>query len=241
MTQIISAFTDKNIFMASDTRLNYHIEENRSDGRYQKILWVADCIRKTFYLEKPKIGLQFLGIGYLPDDNDKYPLSHFIGEINKIDFIENININFELMFDFLKKISEKNNTGQYIKGLMCGFYKSEKYLCQFNTYNDTFDIKLCKNGVFCDSENNIKKLEDDEELIIEQIIDSINKGNEEKSHSIGQEIEILKLNKSDGSYLKEGESIFNGSLSDLIKVFKSDPSKIKVELLVPPKVVKMNL
>jgi len=47
--------------MASDTRLNYNEKIEENGEKYILIKLIADCCRKTFYLPKAKMGIQFLG------------------------------------------------------------------------------------------------------------------------------------------------------------------------------------
>lgn len=127
MTYIITARTKESILMASDTRLDYHHDKVINGEKYQEITAVADCIRKTFFIDKAKIGIQFLGIGYFPDtDGEKYPLSYFISKIYSKKYGKNFKTNAQTIFDFFKEISKKGDTGQYVKGIMSGFSKHNK-------------------------------------------------------------------------------------------------------------------
>jgi hypothetical protein len=230
MSYIITVRTNESILMASDTRLNYFDEVTLNGKKYQRIIAVADCIRKTFFIEKAKIGIQFLGIGFFQDiDGEKYPLSHFVSRIDNMlplygyDF----EANSKKIFEFLKGISRAGDTGRYVIGIMSGFSKNGvSYLCDFNTYNNEFEIKEFHTGLFVDSENNRNPFPTSEKEAIEEINKRIDSVAMKKCWSVGGPVEILKITYEGGVFIKENPKLFNGTQKELIDCFKSNINKI---------------
>lgn len=236
MTYIITARTRESILMASDTRLNYFNDKIMDNEKYQEIICIADCIRKTFFIDKAKIGIQFLGIGYFPDvDSEKYPISHFIKKLEKEKYVKNFKTNAKNIFNFLKNISKEKDTGQYIKGVMSGFVKNNKaYVCIFNTFNNEFSINEFKIGEIVDSEGSDKHISFIETEVVAELIDRISKKALEKYWNIGGPIEILKITNKNGIFIRENKKIFNGTQKELINCFKSNLCKINGEILQNP-------
>ena len=73
-----------------------------------------------------------MGIGYFADGNEKYPLNHFIDELNRLSFTGVFEDNSRSIYDFLKRISIQGDTGNYVKGIMAGFMKHQSFVCLFN-------------------------------------------------------------------------------------------------------------
>lgn len=244
MTHIITAVTKDSILMASDTRLNYHEEIEEDGNTYQLIKLTADCIRKTFYLEKANLGIQFIGIGYLLDGTSRYPLSHFLPKLEKkIKRKQGIKLRIKIVLNNLKEITNVGNTGNYVNGVISGIENNTMYICTFNTFNknNNLDIKEVKCGQFVDSEKIIDKLENNEELIINQINETIENSSKNKPQSIGDEVEILKITKNGALYIKEGKNLFYGDQKELFNLFQTDLSRINGKILNPPIKEKINL
>lgn len=222
--------------MASDTRLNYHYDIEINGEKYQKIVAVADCIRKTFFIKKAKLGIQFLGIGYFADaDGEKRPLSYFISKLYTKEYGKNFKINAKIIFDFLKTISKEGSTGKYIKGIMSGFSIDNKsYICTFNTYNNDFEIKGFNVGQFVDSENNTNTFPVTDSEAIEEINKRINEASEKKYWKIGGPVEILKISRKEGIFVQENTKLFDGTQKELVSYFKNDISKINGHILKKP-------
>jgi len=233
MSYIITARANESILMASDTRLNYFNDKIINGEKYQEIVAVADCIRKTFFIKKARIGIQFLGIGYFPDVNDEeYPLSHFINKLYDEKYDEDFKTNAQTIFNFLKKISKQGNNRQYVKGVISRFSKNdESYLCIFNTYNDNFEIGEFNVGQFVDSEDNSNPFPNIEAEAIMEINRRINKASEKKYWCIGGPIEILKITSKEGIFIQENTRLFNGTKRKLVNHFNNDIKKINGQIL----------
>lgn len=246
MTQIITAITNKSILMASDTRANYNIDEIENGQKFMKILAIADCCRKTFFLMKAKIGIQFIGNGYLKEGDSKRHLNYFIPIIQEgIIGDEPIESKMHKIFSNLRKITTSGDTENYVNGVMTGYWKNEPYLCTFNTFNedDKLLVQKVESGNFVDSENYIKNISKDEEEAIKNIIDAIKNVSKTKLHLIGDEIEILKIEENSGSYIQEGKKLFFGTQLEFLKHFENESglSGINGKLLDVPVKEKIKL
>lgn len=235
MTYIITVRTKESILMASDTRLDYHHDKIINGEKYQEITATADCIRKTFFINKAKVGIQFLGIGYFPADGEKYPLSHFISELYGKKYGKDFETNARTIFNFFKEISKEGDTGQYVKGIISGFSKNNKsYVCTFNTYNNDFEIKEFNEGQFVDSENNINIFPHTEPETIEEINKRIKAKSVEKYWNIGGPVEILKITHRGGVFIQENKNLFYGTQKELENYFNNDIRKIDGQVLQTP-------
>jgi hypothetical protein len=196
------------IYMASDSRMNY-FEDKEIDGkRYQEIKAVADGIQKTFFIGNLGIGIQFLGIGFFPEGDKKHPISYFIKKLasKKKSLVEE---DFKFIFDFFKRLSVKEDTGQYVKGIMSAFENGCKKICLFNTFNNDFRIKELQAGEYIDSENITGGFSRDKESIVEEIKKRINTKSEEKWESIGGNITLLEIKKGSFNFILDFEEDFN--------------------------------
>lgn len=243
MSQIITAITKDSILMASDTRLNYHKIKEKDNLKYQVTECIADCCRKTFFLPKAKIGIQFIGIGYLEEKNSKNHLSYFLPKLEEgIKGTEGIKFRMKNIYKNLKKITDFNNLENYVNGIMAGFYKNNSYIGAFNTYVSGEELKIIKTrtGSFVDSENRLKKISMVEEKTIDKIVDIIKKCSSEKSYLIGEEIEILKISLNNAEYIKQGKNLFCGTQKELLDKLQNNPSSINGKKLIPPVWSKIN-
>lgn len=239
MTYIITIRTPNSILMASDTRLNYFHDVELNGVRYQKITAIADCIRKTFYISSAQVGINFLGIGYFEDDelndNNKYPLSHFIQKLNNQTINGSYTDKFNFIYQYFVSLSECQNTGQYVKGIMTCFNNDSSYICTFNTYDNTFDISELQIGNFVDSENNRNSFPSNRQSIITEINNRIQQKSIEKPYYIGGPIEIIKLlSDSTFQYIRESNYIFNGTHQELVNCFNTNINKINGRIINPP-------
>ena len=246
MTHIITIAGEKAFFLASDSRLHYFKDVTQLGEKYKLITAIADCIQKTFYIKKAKIGIQFLGIGYFQSsDSENYPISHFIPLVNQLDFkYRNFTKKCTLVYDFLKKLSEERNTGQYMKGVMAGFNNHKKHICTFNTYNNSFEIKEILNGQYINSENtklSIDATHIDENRVLGQIRINILESGARKPHSIGGPIDILKVTEYSAKFIQKNTNLFSGNQSELISAFNSDVSLINGRILRSPIMEKYSL
>jgi len=244
MTQIITAVLKDSILMASDTRLNYHEIEEKNNEKYQVIKLVADCTRKTFYLKKAKLGIQFIGIGYLKDGTQKHHLSHFLPKIESgIKKKQGIKLKIKIILNNLNQITTQGDEGNFVNGVISGFDGNHMYIATFNTFNSDDDLNIteARQGMFVDSEKGIKEIDKKETLAIDQICKTISDSSKNKPESIGEEVEILKITKKEGKYIKEGNELFYGDQKELFELMKNDLLKIKGEILKPPVVLKINL
>jgi hypothetical protein len=238
MTYIITAVTDKSILMGSDSRLNYHNEEidNSTGERFQVILAIADCIRKTLYLSDINIGIQFIGIGYFPENGQKYPISHFIPEILKgIIETDSITSKFKKIYDNLKRMTIKGNTGQYVNGVMAGYENGIPYITTFNTFIDDFTVNAYEVGTYVESESCNEIRPKDREKSIQYINDRITKISQLRPQDVGGPIEVLEI-KPDGNYnwVQENKNIFEGTVEELFKKWNYEPESISGKILNPP-------
>jgi len=225
MTYIITLAGKDSIYMASDSRMNYFKDKVVDGEKYQEVLAIADGIKKTFFIKKLKIGIQFLGIGFFPDGDSKYPISHFIRKLeNKKS--SSIDESFKLVFNFFKDLSIKGNTGQYVKGVMSAIEGQDKKICLFNTFNNDFRVMKLMQGKFLDSENNQENFSLNEDKILEELEERIIKKSKEKWWTIGGEITLLKLTKDSFNFLLDFEEKFNSF------------SEIKWDRINPPKLDK---
>lgn len=239
MTYTITIAGEKSIYMASDSRLNYHEDKEIGGVKYQKITAIADCIKKTFFIKNLKIGIQFIGIGFLPEKEEKYPLSYFI---KKLATKKNISVekNFEIVFNFFKDLSIKGDTGQYVKGVMSAMNKNDKKVCLFSTFDNRFEIKELQAGQYIDSENVIGDFGSDKSQIIKEIKRRIMKKSQEKWWSIGGEITLLEIKEDSHSFLLDFND-FKGSQKELVRCFNEDLDKIKGKRINPPILEKYDL
>ena len=238
MTYIITQRNQNSILMASDTRLNYFNDIEIEGDKHQKITLTADCIQKTFYIKKAKMGIQFLGIGYFPDGENKYPLSHFINQLESLKYVKNFKINSKTIFDFFNSLSNEEDTGQYVKGIMTGFVKKKAHITTFNTFDGTFECIEFGIGKHVDSEGNKNDFSRNEEQVITEIKRRINLKEEEKWWSIGGPIDILKITQEGGKFLTLNKNSFKGTQSELLHCFQNDIGKINGKILKEPKIIK---
>lgn len=237
MTHIITVANNDSIFMGSDSRLNYFEDKVIKGEKYQEIKAYADCIQKTFFINSLNIGVQFLGIGYFLDNGEKYPLSHFINKLEekKSTSIEN---SFKITFDFFKELSEVNNTGQYVKGIMSGIDGNNlKKVCVFNTFNNDFRIQELKARQFIDSEDIQRGFQLDENKIIQEIKKRIEEKSKEKWWTIGGDLTLLKINRDKSEYVLKSNN-FTGSQKELIDCFNNNLAKIKGHVINPSRLEK---
>lgn len=232
--------------MASDTRLNYHSEKIMNGEKYQEIKCVADCCRKTFLLQRARMGIQFIGQGYLSESNQKYHLSYFLPKIESgASYRQGIQFRMKTIFANLKKITTPGDTGNYANGIMAGFHKEKPYIGTFNTFNyeQRLEIKKVKNGDFVDSEKILQNLKSSIEEVKSQIENAIKTSSRNKPHLIGDEIEILLLhsNWNDVRYLHSGKKLFYGTKEELLEKFKNDIYAINGKILDNPVLEKFNL
>jgi len=249
MTHLITVATKRFILMASDTRLNYHEESIENGQTYMLIKLVADCCRKTFFLNKIKIGIQFIGIGYLRgNDWKKYHLSHFLPLLqNGIKQEDEINFKFKKIYENLRKMATPGDTSNYINGVMAGFYRNTPYIASFNTFNkdDSLGIYPVYNISFVDSEQildleKLKQLKTEKE-IIEEINNAIKLSSKNKPHLIGEEVEILKITNEEANYIQESKNLFFGNYDELMFYFNNNLSAINGQILPSPIKEKINL
>lgn len=245
MTHIISAITKDSILMASDSRLNYHNTEKDQDtgDTYQVIVATADCIRKTFFLEKINIGIQFIGIGYFNKGNEKYPLNAFMEFIQQdIKEEEEIHTKFRKVFENLKQLTEVGNTGQYVNGVMTGYRKEFPYICTFNTYTNNVDFNSYEIGAYVESTPTSENRPVERQHSITYINNRIAKLSNERPHDIGGPIEILEIKPNgEGIWIQQNENLFHGTLTDLINCWQNTPEQINGKILESPVRQKMDV
>lgn len=227
--------------MASDTRLNYHNDIIVDGKRCQEIVAIADCIQKTFFIKKAKIGIQFLGIGYFADGNEKYPLNHFIKELEELPYVNNIKVNCRKIYDYITQISTVGDTGNYVKGIMSGFMKKKSFVCIFNTYNDNFQVKALDIGQFVDSENDETPISSSTEKAQKEIIERIRKKSKVKWWNIGEDVEVLAITLEKAVFLSKSSEIFNGNMTSLIEKLRFSPKSISGRIVSPPYIEEYNL
>lgn len=238
-TYIITVKTPNSILMGSDTRLNIFHDVEINGIKYQKITAIADCIRKTFYISSAQVGINFLGIGYFEDDelnnNNKYPLSHFIKKLNNQIIKGSAKDKFNFIYQYFISLSEHQNTGQYVKGIMTCFKNDSSYVCTFNTYNNSFKISELQMENFVDSENNRNSFPSSRQSIITEINNRIKQKSFEKPYSIGGPIEIIELLPDNTfQYVQKSNYIFNGTHQELISCFNTNINKINGKIINPP-------
>jgi hypothetical protein len=195
----------------------------------------------TYFIESAKIGIQFLGIGYFPDNGENYPLAHFIDKLEKICYEKDFIKDSTKIYDFLLRMSVENDTGQYVKGIMAGFNNGVSYVATFNTFNHQFKVQQLYPGNFIDSENNKNQIPIDENEAIDEIKNRIKDKGNEKWWSIGGPIDFLKIKNNSFEFLERNTNTFNGTQNELIDNFKNNISKINGEILKTPKIEKYNL
>jgi len=241
MTYIITARTNDSILMASDSRLNYFHDKVVNEEKCQVITAIADCIKKTFFVKSAKIGIQFLGIGYFPDNGENYPLSHFIYKLEKLCFENDFPKDSKKVFDFLLNMSVKNNTGQYVKGIMAGFRNNISYIATFNTFDNEFNVQQIYPGNFVDSENNNNQISIIEKEAIDEIKKRIKDKEKEKWWSIGGQIDLLQIKNNSFEFLEKNPNVFEGNQKELINNFNNNIKKINGKILQNPIIEKYNL
>jgi len=227
MTYIITVAGKDSIYMASDSRLNYFKDKIIDGEKHQEILAIADGIKKTFFIESLRIGIQFLGIGFFQENEERYPISYFIKKLEGKES-NSIEESFEIAFNFFKDLSIEGDTGQYVKGVMSAIDGENKKVCLFNTINNDFRIKILTQNQFIDSENNKEDFSSNENELIEEIKERIIEKSKEKWWTIGEEITLLKLEKDSFSFLSD----FEEDLENF--------NKIKWRRINPPKLDKYN-
>ena len=238
MTYIISTITSEGILMASDSRLNYHNEEvdNSTGERFQVIVATADCIRKTFVIDPLNIGIQFIGIGYFPENGVKYPISHFLPSLAAgIVEDDSIIIKFQKIYGNLKQLTQVGNTGQYVNGVMAGYENGIPFIATFNTFIDDFKVNSYEVGAYVESESCNDERQKARDKAIDYINEKIFKVSERRPQDVGGPIEILEIkSNASNSWLQENPKIFNGNLDQLIDKWRTDPDTIGGVFLNPP-------
>lgn len=244
MTYIISSVTDKGILMGSDTRLNIHdIETEPNSGeQFQLIRATANCMRKTFLIKKFGIGIQFIGIGYFNHNNEKYPLSYFIESfISDIEESDNLETKFLKIFEKITELTQEKNTSQFVNGIMTGYEDIIPHICTFNTFENDCQISKCNVGshVESGSHNNENPIERDKS--IEYIKNKIEEVSSNRPFDVGGDVEILEIS-SNGTckWIQESNSIFNGSHTELINKFNTNPVEIDAVIFPIPHREKIN-
>lgn len=241
MTYIITHRTEELILMASDTRLSYHYDKIINGEKCQEIVAIADCIQKTFFINKAKIGIQFLGIGYFADGIERYPLSHFLDKIEELQFVKDFKVDCRKIYDFLKIISIEGDTGNYVKGIMAGFAKKKSIACTFNTYNNEFSLKELNDGDFIDSEGNRIPISSNTDIAKREIIERIKEKSKVKWWNIGDQVEMLAITEKSANFISKSSSIFNDSMPSLIEKLKLFPESINGRIISPPHIEKYDL
>ncbi|OHD12663.1 MAG: hypothetical protein A2086_09370 [Spirochaetes bacterium GWD1_27_9] len=237
MTYIITVRTNESILMASDSRLNYFEDKIINGKKYQEITALADCIQKTFFLNKLRIGIQFLGIGYFPENGIKYPLNYFIRKADNIQYVKNFKINANNIYNFFNNLSINGDTGQYVKGICTSFIKNKAYIATFNTFNNEFNCKELLVGQFIDSENNFEPFPRTEKEAIIEIKRRIKQKEIEKWWTIGGPIDILRITEKKTEFISKNSNVFNGTQDDLIYYFNNNIEKLNGKILNPSKLV----
>jgi hypothetical protein len=205
--------------------------------RNQEILATADCIQKTFFISSAKIGIQFLGIGYFSDNGDKFPLGHFISKLENIAYKGDFKTDAQLIYDFFNNMSQANDTGQYVKGIMTGFENGTAFISTFNTYNDDYNFQQLQIGNQVDSEGNNELIPNSTFEAVIDIKDRIKKKETEKWWNIGGTIDILKITPNTHEFIEKNDNVFNGSQSELIYNFQNNLSGINGKIFNIPKIL----
>ncbi|MCK4647619.1 hypothetical protein KAT24_01665 [Candidatus Pacearchaeota archaeon] len=208
MTYTITIANEDSIYMASDSRMNYFKDKEINRERYQEIMAIADGIQKTFFIENLNVGIQFIGVGFLPEGNKKYPISYFIEKLKNKEGSSAEN-NFKMIFNFFKDLSRAGNTGQYVKGVMSAVDLGKKKVCRFNTFNNSFEITELQKGNYLDSEGVNGNFGQDEASIIKEIERRINLKSQEKYWFIGGNITLLKITEDSFNFLMNFEEDFD--------------------------------
>lgn len=238
MTHIITTVTEESILMASDTRLNYHkIEKNKATWEtYQVILAIADCIRKTFYIETLNIWIQFIGIWYFKKNDNRYPLSEFIGEIKKwVQERDSIQEKFIKVFENLKLLTSAWNVWEYVNWVMTWYESSTPYICTFNTFDTNIEITSCLPGAYVESKKNNINIPQNRLQAINYINRRINNLSIERPQDIWGPIEILEIFPDwKIKWIQENKNIFNWSQENLIENWNNNIELINGKILNPP-------
>jgi len=241
MTYIVTHRTKTSILMASDTRLNYFSDKVIGGEKYMEITAIADCIRKTFYIEAATVGIQFLGIGYFEDQGQRYPLCHFLPQVEELDYMGTFEGDCRTVFTFLQGLSCVGGTQQYVKGVMAGFDGSNARVCLFNTFNNDFRVKLLDVGQFVDSEGCHSPLPESEEAAVEAIKRRIQGTSKSRWWEIGDEVEVLSIARKGARYILQGSNLFEGTQSELLDRLTSAPESINGHAVRPSHLSKYNL
>ncbi len=239
MTYIITLAGKDSIYMASDSRLEYFNEKEINGEKYKEIVAFADCIKKTFFIENLKIGIQFSGIGFLPDKEEKYPLSYFIKKLEDKNS-SSVDESFELVFNFFKDLSIEGDTGQYVKGIMSAIDKGDKKVCLFNTFDNDFRVEKLEPAQYVENEKIGGSFSLSKDKIIQEIKKRIAQKSREKWWTIGGKITLLEINQESHSFLLESDD-FSQSQKELIRCFRGDLNKINGRILTYSKLVKYEL
>jgi hypothetical protein len=237
MTYIITKRTEDSILMASDSRLNYFNDKDINGIKHQEIVATADCVQKTFFIKNANIGIQFLGIGYFPENDEKYPLSHFIKKIENLDFKNDFGLDSKIVFDFFNQLSKENDTGQYVKGIMTGFQNKKAFITNFNTFNGDFEFQELNIGVQIDSEKNSELISTDRNDAVLEIKNRIKLKEENSWWNIGGEIDLLEITENSSNFIERNNTVFNGSQKELIDRFQNDILSIKGRILKEAKII----
>jgi hypothetical protein len=237
MTYIITKRTEDSILMASDSRLNYFIDKDINGIKHQEIVATADCVQKTFFIKKANIGIQFLGIGYFPENDEKYPLSYFIKRIGNLDFKNDFGLDSKRVFDFFNQLSNENDTGQYVKGIMTGFQNKKAFITNFNTFIGDFEFQELDIGGQIDSEKNSELISTDRNDAVLEIKNRIKLKEENSWWNIGGEIDLLEITENSSNFIERNNTVFNGSQKELIDRFQNDILSIKGRILKESKII----
>lgn len=240
MTYIIAKRTNDSILMASDSRLNFFNDKTINGVRCQEIFATADCIQKTFFILSANIGIQFQGIGYFPDNGECYPLGYFIEKIENLEFKDDFSTNSKLIYDFFVGISNVNDTGQYVKGIMTGFEKENAYITIFNTFNNDYQQQQLVLGNQVDSEGNGDLISNNTIEAIASIKQRINIKENQQWWNIGGPIDILKITMDSAEFVEINRNVFNGSQKELIYNFQNNLEKIQGKIFREPKILPYN-
>ncbi len=211
--------------------------------KFQEIVAVADCIRKTFVIPPFNIGIQFIGIGYFPDNGHKYPLSYFIPRLSEgIIGDDTIVIKFQKIYSNLKKLTQKENTGQYVNGIICGYENLVPYIATFNTFIDNFNVNPYEIGAYVESQKCDDTRPSERDSAVKYLNEKIAAISQIRPQDVGGPIEVLEINP-DGtnSFLQENDNLFDGNLEQLIYKWNNDIASINGQILNPPVRQKLNL
>lgn len=240
MTYIITKRTNDSILMASDSRLNYFSDKVINGVRCQEITAIADCIQKTFFIRNANIGIQFSGIGYFPDNGEGYPLGYFIEKIENLKFVDDFTTKSKLIYDYFVGLSNVNDTGQYVKGVMAGFENKSAYITTFNTFNNDYQQQQLMQGNQVDSEGNGILISNNTIEALNSIKQRINTKANLRWWNIGGTIDILKITEDSSEFIEKNSNVFNGSHKELIYNFQNNLERIQGKILREPKIVPYN-